>query len=99
MHLWTTHDPELQATTASPLISTFHKSPHHLSSIFQPYMSSPSVPWYRLLTKSHVSLVIIIWLKPCIWKLSLSKQLIIIEQTLFLKKISIHVEFTSETTE
>jgi hypothetical protein len=43
-----THDWELQAVTAPPLISTVHKSPQHPLSLFEP-MSSPAVPWKRLL--------------------------------------------------
>jgi hypothetical protein len=45
-----THDSELQAITAPPLISTIHKSPQHLLSLFQPAVSLPLVPWQRLLT-------------------------------------------------
>jgi hypothetical protein len=45
-----THDSELHAITAPPLISTIHKSPQHPLSLFQPAMSSPAVPWQRLLT-------------------------------------------------
>jgi hypothetical protein len=45
-----THDSELQAITAPPLISTIHKSPQHPLSLFQPALSSPAVPWQRLLT-------------------------------------------------
>jgi hypothetical protein len=32
------------------LISTLHKSPQHLLSLFQPSVSSPAVPWQWLLT-------------------------------------------------
>jgi hypothetical protein len=39
-----THDPELQAVTARPLISTIHKSPQHPLIIFQLAVSSPAVP-------------------------------------------------------
>jgi hypothetical protein len=45
-----THDSELQAVTAPPLISTIHKSPQHQLNILQPTVSSPTVPWQRLLT-------------------------------------------------
>jgi hypothetical protein len=45
-----TYDSELQAITAPPLISTIHKSQQHPLSLFQPAVSSPAVPWQRLLT-------------------------------------------------
>jgi hypothetical protein len=45
-----THDSELQAITAPPLISTIHKSLQHPLSIFQPAVYTPAVPWQRLLT-------------------------------------------------
>jgi hypothetical protein len=45
-----THDSELQVITAPPLISTLHKSPQHRLSIFQPTVSSSTVPWQRLIT-------------------------------------------------
>jgi hypothetical protein len=45
-----THDLELQAITAPPLISTIHQSPQHPLSLFQPAVSSPAFPWQRLLT-------------------------------------------------
>jgi hypothetical protein len=45
-----THVWELQAITVPPLISTVHKSPQHLLSLFQPAVSSPAVPWQLLLT-------------------------------------------------
>jgi hypothetical protein len=45
-----THDSELQAITAPPLISTIHKSPQHLLSLFQPAVSSSAIPWQRFLT-------------------------------------------------
>jgi hypothetical protein len=44
-----THDLELQVITALPLISTIHKSLEHPLSLFQPSVSSPAVPWQRLL--------------------------------------------------
>jgi hypothetical protein len=44
------HDSELQIISAPPLISTIHKSPQHPLSFFQPAVSSPVVPWQRLLT-------------------------------------------------
>jgi hypothetical protein len=44
-----THDSELQAVTAPPLISTIHISPQHPPSLFQPAVPSPAVPWQRLL--------------------------------------------------
>jgi hypothetical protein len=45
-----THDSELQAITAPPLISTFYKSQQHPLSLFQPAVSSQTVPCHRLLT-------------------------------------------------
>jgi hypothetical protein len=45
-----THDSELQAVTAPPLISTIHKPPRHPLSLFQPAVSTLAVPWQRLLT-------------------------------------------------
>jgi hypothetical protein len=45
-----THDSELQAIAAPPLIFTFHKSPQHPLSLFQPAVASPAVLWQRLLT-------------------------------------------------
>jgi hypothetical protein len=51
-----THDSELQAITAPPLISTIHKSPHHPLSLLQPAVSSPAVPWQGLLTEEIVQL-------------------------------------------
>jgi hypothetical protein len=45
-----THNSELEAITAPPLISTIHKTPQHTLSLFQPAMSSLAVPWQRLLT-------------------------------------------------
>jgi hypothetical protein len=44
------HHSELQALTTLSLISTIHSSPQHLLSLFQPAVSSPAVPWQRLLT-------------------------------------------------
>jgi hypothetical protein len=44
-----THDSELQAITALHL-STIHKSPQHSLNLFQPAVSSPTVPWQLLLT-------------------------------------------------
>jgi hypothetical protein len=44
-----THDSELQAIIAPPLISTTHKSSQHPLSLFQHAVSSPAVPWQRLL--------------------------------------------------
>jgi hypothetical protein len=43
------HDWELQAVTASPLVSTFHKSTQQPLTCFQPAVSSKAVPWQRLL--------------------------------------------------
>jgi hypothetical protein len=40
---------EIQAVTALPLISTLYSSPQHLLSLLQPAVSSPDVPWQRLL--------------------------------------------------
>jgi hypothetical protein len=45
-----THDSKLQAITASPLISTIHKSPRHPLRPFQPAVSAPAVPWQQFLT-------------------------------------------------
>jgi hypothetical protein len=44
------HDSELQAITAPTIISIIHKSPQNLLSLFQSAVSSPAVPWQRLLT-------------------------------------------------
>jgi hypothetical protein len=44
------NDLELQAITAPLLISTIHKSPQHLLSLYQLAVSSPAIPWQRLLT-------------------------------------------------
>jgi hypothetical protein len=44
------YDLDLQAITALSLISTIHKSPQNPLSIFQPAVSSRTVPWQRLLT-------------------------------------------------
>jgi hypothetical protein len=49
MDLRTTHDSEVQVNTAPPLISTIHKSPQHPLCPFQLSVSSPVVPWQRLL--------------------------------------------------
>jgi hypothetical protein len=43
------HDAELQVITAPLLISAIYKSPQYPPSIFQPVVSSPAVPWQRLL--------------------------------------------------
>jgi hypothetical protein len=45
-----TQDSELQAITTPQLKSKIHKSPQHPLSFFQPAVSSPAVPWQRLLT-------------------------------------------------
>jgi hypothetical protein len=45
-----THDSELQAITAPPLISTIYKSLEHPLGLLQPAVSSPTVPWQRLQT-------------------------------------------------
>jgi hypothetical protein len=45
-----THDSELQIITWPPLILIIHISPQHPLSLFQPPVSSPAVPWQRLLT-------------------------------------------------
>jgi hypothetical protein len=45
-----THHSELQVITAPPLISTIHSSPQHPLCLFQLAVSSPAVPWQRLLT-------------------------------------------------
>jgi hypothetical protein len=52
MDLLTNYTPhsELQVITAPPLISTVHKSPQHPLSLYQPAVSSPTVPCQRLLT-------------------------------------------------
>jgi hypothetical protein len=55
MHWWMdllatdTHDSDLQVITAPPLISTIHKSPQHPLSLFESAVSSPAVPWQRLI--------------------------------------------------
>jgi hypothetical protein len=46
-HLYT-QDSELQVITAPPLI-TVRKLQQHPLSLFQPLISSPAVPWQRLL--------------------------------------------------
>jgi hypothetical protein len=43
-----THDPELQAITAPPLMSTVHKSPQQPLSLFQAPVSLPAVTRKRL---------------------------------------------------
>jgi hypothetical protein len=45
-----THDLQLEAIKAPLLISTIRESPQHPLSLFQPAMSSPAIPWQRLLT-------------------------------------------------
>jgi hypothetical protein len=52
-----THHSELQAITAPPLISTIHKSPQKLLSLFGPSVSSPALPWQRLLTVDVLQLL------------------------------------------
>jgi hypothetical protein len=52
-----THDSELQVFTMQSLITTIHKSPQHPLSLFQPTVSSPVVPWQRLLTAEIVQLL------------------------------------------
>jgi hypothetical protein len=42
-----THDSELQAITAPPLISTIHKSPQHPFTFSQLSVSSPAATWQR----------------------------------------------------
>jgi hypothetical protein len=61
MDLLTTysHDSELQVITAPSLISTIHKSPQHRLSLFQPTVSSPDVPWQRLLTVEILQLPVL----------------------------------------
>jgi hypothetical protein len=44
-----THNSKLQAITALSLISTLYKPPQNTLSLFQPAVSSPAVPWQRLL--------------------------------------------------
>jgi hypothetical protein len=62
-----THYSELQAITAPPLISTTYKSPQHaLSLLFQPAISSPAVPWQRLLT---VEILLLHALKSSLYRL------------------------------
>jgi hypothetical protein len=64
---WThTHNSELQAITASPLIFTIHKSTQHSLSLFQPVMSSAAVFWHRLLTMEVLPLHV---LKSCLHRL------------------------------
>jgi hypothetical protein len=50
-----THSLELQAITRPLLISTIHKSPQH-TSLFQPTVFSPAVPWQLLLTVEIIQL-------------------------------------------
>jgi hypothetical protein len=50
LHIAFIDHSKIQATTAPSLISTIHKSPQHLLSIFQPAVSSPTVPCQWLLT-------------------------------------------------
>jgi hypothetical protein len=45
-----------KAVTVPPLISTIHKSPQHPPSLFQPAVSSPAVPWQRLLAAEILQL-------------------------------------------
>jgi hypothetical protein len=45
-----THNLELQAITAPPLIPTIHKSSQHPLSLFQPAVFSPAIPWQKFLT-------------------------------------------------
>jgi hypothetical protein len=47
-HLYT--HSELQVITTPPLTSTIQKSPQYPLSLFQPSMSSPAIPWQRLLS-------------------------------------------------
>jgi hypothetical protein len=50
-----THDSELQAITALPLIYTLYKSLQHPLSLFQPTVSSLAAPWQRFLTVEILS--------------------------------------------
>jgi hypothetical protein len=52
LDLFTTcaHQSELQAITALSLTSTICISPQHPLSFFQPFVTSPVVPWQELLT-------------------------------------------------
>jgi hypothetical protein len=50
MDLLTTYTHDSEVITELPLISTIDKSPQHPLSLFQPAVSSPAVPWQRLLT-------------------------------------------------
>jgi hypothetical protein len=54
-----THDSELQAITEPSLISTIHKSPQHMRSLSHPAVSSPAVPWQRLLTMDILQLPVL----------------------------------------
>jgi hypothetical protein len=45
-----THDSELQAITAPPLISTIHKPPQHPQCFSSPLCLHQPFPWQRLLT-------------------------------------------------
>jgi hypothetical protein len=67
-----TQYPELQAITAQPLNSTIRKSPRHPLSFFQPAMSSPAVPWQRLLT---VEILHLHALKSCLSQIPIQNSL------------------------
>jgi hypothetical protein len=51
------YDSELQVVAAPSLISTIHESLQHPLSLFQPAVSSPTVPWRRLLTVEVLQLL------------------------------------------
>jgi hypothetical protein len=51
-----THDSEIQAISAPPLMTTIHKSPQHPLSLFHPAVSSPAVPWQRLIIVENLQL-------------------------------------------
>jgi hypothetical protein len=51
-----THDFEMLAITAPPLISTVHEPPQHSLSLFQPAVFSPDIFWQRLLIQQILQL-------------------------------------------
>jgi hypothetical protein len=55
-----THDSELQAITALPLLPTIYKSPQHQLRFFEPAVLSVAVPWQRFLTLEIIQLYAVI---------------------------------------
>jgi hypothetical protein len=56
LDLLTTYNSWLQVISALPSIPTIHKSTKHTLSLFQYAVSSPTVPWQRLLTVEIIHL-------------------------------------------